>query len=352
MSYPLFPVVSKHLYVPPIDEIENRLCAHLLRMGQNLDPSLQVLRPNQHNKVVYLADRAHKRLRLQHGLNDLLKLSKEQRLQITELARAGATICGPLTTDAVDEWAAAVHARTPWMGDLTTLLMKHMRSRLKFGQVGLSMPPLLLVGKPGNGKSWYAEMIGALLGAPVREIDVGSGSAGFRVAGTEKGWGSSGTGIPVEMMLEHRIANPVIVVNEVCKAGQQIGSTSGSVSSITTALLQVLEPETAARFECPALRIRFDMSRVNWILTANDLDNVPAPLRDRCRVCKMPDVTPDIAALMFETVHRTINAEIDPQVVAMARHAVITAAGRGHVSLRQIRRIVDTLAADPPRLLH
>lgn len=321
-------------------------------MRQNLDPSQQVLRHDQHRKLSYLAERTHERLRLQNVLYTRVKPSDEQRTQIMELSHAGASICGPVTADAVDEWAAAVHARTPWMGDLTTLLMKHMRSRLKAGHVGLSMPPLLLVGKPGNGKSWYAEMIGILLGAPVREIDVGSGSAGFRVAGTEKGWGSSGIGIPVEMMLEHRIANPVIVVNEICKAGQKVGSTSGSVTSITTALLQMLEPDTAKRFECPALRIRFDMSRVNWILTANDLDQVPAPLRDRCCVFHMPDVTPHVAALMFDTVYRGIDADIDPQVAAMARDAVIKAAGRGHVSMRQIKRILDTLAADLPCLLH
>jgi len=349
MSYPRVPVVPKHLYVPPVEAIENRLHAGLLRMRQNLDPSQQVLRSKQKDRVFDLAERAHKRLRLQINLNTL---SDGQRSQIGELARAGASICGPLTIDAVDEWAAAVHARTPWMSDLTTLLMKYMRNRLKAGHVGLSMPPLLLVGEPGNGKSWYAEMIGALLGAPVREIDVGSGSAGFRVAGTEKGWSTTGTGIPVDMMLEHRIANPVIVVNEICKAGQKIGSTSGSVTSITTALLQMLEPDTAARFECPALRIRFDMSRVNWILTANDIKHVPAPLRDRCRVFQMPDVTPHVAALMFDTVLGTMDAEIDPQVVAMARDAVINAAGRGHVSMRQIKRILDSLVADPPRFLH
>lgn len=349
MSYPRVPIVSPQHYVPPLEEIENRLRADLLRMRQNINPSQKVLRSKQKNKVFDLAERAHKRLRLRININTL---SDGQRSQIGELARAGASICGPLTADAVDVWAATVHSQTPWMGDLTTLLMKHMRNRLKAGHVGLSMPPLLLVGEPGDGKSWYAEMIGTLLGAPVREIDVGSGSAGFRVAGTEKGWSTTGTGIPVEVMLEHRIANPVIVVNEICKAGQKIGSTSGSVTSITTALLQMLEPETAKRFECPALRIRFDMSRVNWILTANDLEQVPAPLRDRCRVFQMPDVTPHIAALMFDTVNQTIDAEIDPQVAAMARGAVVSAAGRGHVSMRQIKRILDRLAADPPCFLH
>lgn len=330
-------------------EIEKRLRTFLLRMKHNLDPSKPDLNYDQRLKVRKLAERTHLRLLQKCGLD---KLKDEQRAQVMEFAQCGARICGPMTRDAVDEWAAAVHARTPWMGDLTTLLMKHMRARLQAGQAGLSMPPLLLVGEPGNGKTWYAEMIGTLLGAPVREIDVGAGSAGFRIAGTERGWASAGSGVPVEMMLQYQVANPVIVVNEICKAGQQIGSTSGGTTSLTTALLQVLEPETAARFECPSLRIGFDLSRINWILTANNLDQVPAPLRDRCRVFQMPKVTPPVAALMFDTLQHGIDVDLDPQAVAMARDLVIAAAARGHVSLRQIRRVLDALAADPFVLLH
>jgi ATP-dependent Lon protease len=238
------------------------------------------------------------------------------------------------------------------MHELTTLLMKSMRKQVQTGRIGLNMPPLLLVGEPGNGKSWYAEMIGRIAGVPVREIDVGGGSASFRISGLEKGWSGANPGIPVEMMLDHRSANPVIVVNEICKAGERVSSSSGAVSSLTTALLQVLERETAARFECPSFRIRFDLSRINFVLTANDLELVPGPLRDRCQVFRMPEVTPAVAGLMFDTLAGPMLTDVDPDVVGIAKSQVLRAAARGHVSLRQIRRVLDAIAADYPEPLH
>jgi hypothetical protein len=195
-------------------------------------------------------------------------------------------------------------------------------------------------------------MLGEVAGAPIREVDVGSGSSAFRIAGIEKGWASAGEGVPVETVLMHRIANPVIVVNEVDKVGVKVGSRSGGVTSLTTALLQVLEPETAGRFECPVHRIRFDLSRLNWILTANDIRLVPRPLRDRCHVFHMPLVTPDVAAQMFDTLLRDFDADIDEDVCRLVRAGVIEAAEHGHVSLRQIRRILERIAAADPQILH
>lgn len=345
------PVVSPHLYVSPKSTIEAQTLEFYLRMRRHLRPREQKISiPRiKMDQVRHVARQIHRRRELAAGIHALADHHKEK---IEKLASEGARVSGPMTLHAVDEWAAEVHARTPWMHELTTFLMKSMRKQVQTGRTGLTMPPLLLVGDPGNGKSWYAEMIGRVSGVPVREIDVGGGSASFRISGLEKGWSGANPGIPVEMMLNHRIANPVIVVNEICKAGERVTSTSGSVSSLTTALLQVLEPETAARFECPAFRIRFDLSRINFILTANDLERIPAPLRDRCQVFRMPVVTPVVAGLMFDTLAGPMLTKIDPDVVAMARSAVLRAATRGHVSLRQIRRVLDATAGECSVLLH
>ncbi|WP_416883150.1 AAA family ATPase [Marivita sp.] len=282
----------------------------------------------------------------------LYGLKDEQRERIVALARAGGQMAGPLTMHDVDEWAAEVHYRSPWMGKLTTHLMRHMRYRVAAGKFGLSLMPLLIVGDTGNGKTTYAQMLGEVAGAPVREVDVGSGSSAFRIAGLEKEWASAGEGVPIETVLMHRIANPVIVVNEVDKAGEKVSSRSGGVTSLTTALLQVLEPETAGRFECPVHRVRFDLSRFNWVLTANHLSAVPRPLRDRCHIFHMPLVTPDVAAQMFDTLLRDFDADIDDDVCRAVRAAVIEAAEHGHVSLRQIRRILERIAAAGPQILH
>jgi hypothetical protein len=349
MAQPTYPVLSPDLYFPGLQETEKTVQAALLRILQARNPNAKVLSFEQARRARKRGQRLYECRLHRSGLSSL---REEQRDRVMALARSGARIAGPLTEHQVDEWAAQVHDRTPWMGDLTTHLMRHMRSRVAAGRPGLSIPPLLLVGAPGAGKSWYARVVGEVAGSPVRAIDVAGGSAGFRVAGLEKGWASAGAGIPVETVLMHRIANPVFVIDEIDKAGQKVGSTSGGVTSLTTSLLQVLEPETAARFECPAYRVRFDLSQMNWILTANDIDDVPGPLKDRCHVVHMPKVTPSVAALMFDTALREYEADLDADTCSLAREAVIDAAGRGHVSLRQIRRILERLGTADPQILH
>ena len=86
------------------------------------------------------------------------------------------------------------------MSEVGTFLMRHMRRAIEKGRLGLSIPPILLVGPPGDGKTTYARLIAELAGTPFRQIDVGSGSAGFRITGLERGWSSAQSGVPVEMM--------------------------------------------------------------------------------------------------------------------------------------------------------
>lgn len=349
MALPTYPVLAPDLYFPGPPETEKAVQAALLRILQARNPGVKAPSFEQNRRARKRGQRLYEcRLRR----SGLAGLKEDQRDQLMILARSGARVAGPLTVHEVDQWAAEVHHRTPWMKDLTTLLMRHMRSRVAAGQLGLSVQPLLLCGQPGNGKSWYAHMVGEVAGTPVREIDVGGGSAAFRIAGLEKGWASAGAGIPVETVLAHRVANPLFVVNEVDKAGEKTGSTTGGVTSLTTSLLQLLEPETASRFECPAYRVRFDLSQVSWILTANDLGGVPEALRDRCHVVLMPEVTPEIAGLMFDTLLREIDADLDEDACGLAREAVVKAAEHGHVSLRQIRRILERITLAIPQLLH
>lgn len=344
-------IVASHLHVPSKEHVEERVLEFYLRMKRKVDPEItaDTLTYDVKKTIRAVAKRIHDR---REGAAGLQSLKEWHRAQIGALAQHGASIAGPCSENQVDEWAAEVHARTPWLGEITAFLMKRMRRQVRQGRPGLLMPPLLLVGEPGNGKSWYAEMIGRMAGAPVREIDLGAGGASFRISGLEKGWGSAGPGIPVEMMLQHKIANPVIVVNEICKAGRRIRSDSGGVVSLTTALLQMLERETAGRFECPSFRVSFDLSRVNWVLTANDLETIPAPLVDRCHVFPIPAVTPDVASVMFETIVQSQENDMDPELLDFARREVVAAARRGHVSLRQIQRVIESTFNASDELFH
>lgn len=344
---PRMQIVSPKLVVPTRAAMEKSFTDFAIRMRKNLVPNKPVVLSDHMTVAVrHLARRAYDRRSVDCGLH---KIDNADRPAIVKLAETGASLTGPASQHEVDEWSAALHAEFPWMSEISTAVMNHMRQHVGRGEPGLSLPPLLLVGPPGCGKSWYAQWVAVLAGTPSRTIDVGSGSAAFRITGTERGWSSAQSGLPVETVLATRVANPVMVVDEVCKV-QKMYSTKGSVSELTTALLQMMERASAKQFECPNYRVIFDLSRVNWILTANDLDRVPAPLQDRCEVFRIPEVTPITAALMFDTLTRD-RPDIEPDIREIARDAVITAAARSSISLRQIQRILEKMAQEGP-LLH
>jgi len=179
---------------------------------------------------------------------------------------------------------------------------------------------MLLVGSPGCGKSHYARRLAEFAGVPLRRIDVGSGSSGFRVGGVERGWGSATPSVPVETLLATRVANPLMLVDEIDKSGV-VYSDRGMSTSIATSLLEVLDPGTAAHYECPVHRVRIDVSNISWILTANDLRGVPAPLQDRCRVIHVPEPgLPDLLRL-----YDRMTADIDD--VDRPSHILAASAG-------------------------
>lgn len=297
--------------------------------------------------VSHLAKACYDRHLREAGLS---RVPEKEQKEICDFARSGGRLIGPATLDEVDLLAARLHDESPWMSDVTCFLMRHMRSFVRAGGVGLHLPPIILAGPPGIGKSWFADSIAEAVALPTRLIDVGAGTAAFRIAGTEKGWNSAQPGLPVETMLQTHVANPLIVVDEADKAGT-IYSAKGTSSSLTTALLGLLDPGTASRFECAGTRVRFDMSRVIWVLTANDVDNIPAPLRDRCRIFHMPKVTVDMALVFFERIARDICGA--DELKAKARAFVAEQAASGRISLRQIARIVEALRnSDDEESLH
>ena len=342
-----FAVLSNDLVVPRLEDLERSFTSALSRMKGNLRAGAATkLGYQQEQKAKRLAADAHSRRLREAGLS---ALSKEALAQVTALAKEGAALSGPANKDEVYQLAADLHAESPWMRDVSTWIMRQMLAHVDAGNSGLAISPMILSGPPGIGKSHYARRLAKLAGAPARLIDVGSGSAGFRITGVEKGWNSTQAGIPVETILSTHVANPVMVVDEVDKAGA-MRSRTGSTTSLTTSLLPLLDPGTAARFECPFHRLRFDMSGVIWIMTANDADLIPAPLRDRAHVFHLAGLSAEDAVDHFERLTAGCGgkAERDECRAFIARMAQT----RRGIGLRQIRQLAGTLQSSGAPSMH
>jgi hypothetical protein len=340
-------IVSPDLYAPSIDAVKSRLSTSaLIRINQRLREPSDELPYDDRSRV---AKRAKYWLARRHAASGIDKLREERdRDAISALALTGARLAGPATEHAAEELIADIHAAAPWLSEVTSYFLRHLRDRLRSGDVGLVLPPVLLVGNPGVSKSWLARELGRLGELPVRQIDVGAGSAGFRIAGTEKGWGTASSGLPVETIMRSQIANPMMVVDEIDKAGV-VTSMSGSSTSIITSMLQLLERSTASVFECPHLRLGFDLSHVNWVLTANEVKTISQPLLDRVRVFRIPDLTLPDLLYHFD---RVTGQDEDRDIVSATRQMIIAHwRSRGSIGLRQVNRAIAIMQRGSERAM-
>jgi len=237
-----------------------------------------------------------------------------------------------------DEIAADLHADMPWMAPATTVVWHALRRSVREGWTGVRLPPLLLSGPPGIGKSHFARRLAGLVGTSTDDIEATHETAGFGISGLQKGWGTANPGRLLELILKTRIGNPIIVIDEVEKAGVMVAK-SGERHTLADALLPLLEPLSAKSWSCPYFRVRFDMSWVGWVMTANDHTRLPAPLLSRCPPVVLRDLTlAEVSQhIRFEGKRRGLShVAIDATLEAVERHA-----GRHRIDLRLAGRLLD-----------
>jgi ATP-dependent Lon protease len=144
------------------------------------------------------------------------------------------------------------------------------------------LTPILLTGPAGTGKSRLVRRIADLLGIGVYRYD-GSGASDNMFGGSPKGWGNTVPSAPARAVNQMRIANPIVMVDEIEKAG-----TSSGNGRLWDALLPFLERETAATYRDVSLDAELDLSWVSHVATANSIENLPDPLKDRYRIVRIP----------------------------------------------------------------
>jgi ATP-dependent Lon protease len=225
----------------------------------------------------------------------------------------------------------------------------------------LEITPLLLLGPPGVGKTHFARELAHLLGTGMGFISMSSLTAGWLLSGASSQWKGARPGKVFETLVDGQYANPVMVVDEIDKAGGE------HAYDPLGALYSLLEHDTAGQFIDEFAEVPIDASQVIWVATANDAGSIPEPILNRMNVYEVhaPDrqAARHIAAKLYSAIRNAhdwgrafdeqASADVLDRMSEMApremRRAWMTAFGNAKLARRSSVGVADLPDSHPRR---
>src|SRR5690349_19427134 len=182
-------------------------------------------------------------------------------------------IIKPSTVAAVD----ALYDASPNFHAVIDDLRKYLALAVS-GNEAVQFLPMLLLGEPGLGKTYFAKRLAQALATGFEFVSMSSLTAGWVLTGASAQWHNARPGKVAQTLIEGEYANPVVVLDEVDKAG------GDARYDPMGALYSLLERDTALHFKDEFIDVDIDASHILWVATANDESSIPEPILNRMNV--------------------------------------------------------------------
>ncbi len=206
----------------------------------------------------------------------------------------------------------------PNFAQVTELIVRRLHLCRMAPEKLLRLPPILLDGPPGVGKTAYCKRLSELLGIRFEQIDLSSGGVDFTMTGLDSGY-SSGRPGRVWDSLKHECISVLWLLDELDKPG------NSKAHSGINYLLGLLEPVSARRFIDNSALLPLDASWLCYIATSNDLALIQKPILSRFEVFTItPPSKPQMLAVVrsiFREIRKTedwadaFEAELTTEIV-------------------------------------